>query len=422
MTLSDAPHVQLKYLVRPIAARIEESGPAVPYIGLEDIESHTGNLFDRSANAQRYSSSSVSEPRYGTRFLSGDVLFGKLRPYLGKAWVAEFDGMCTTEALVLRPHSVEPRFLRYFLLSSPVLDSINAAAFGSRMPRADWQFIGRLPVPLSTPSQQSQVADHLDRVTAPLDSLIAEQQHLLKLLDERHRVLITGTVIRGVDSSASLCDSGISWMGAIPAHWKLLKLGHISSVGNGSTPNRGKAEYWTDTGVPWLNSAVVNHDEVVEADQFITPLALRECHLPLVRKGSVLVAMTGQGKTRGKAVVLSIEATINQHLTYISPDRSCLDPWFLRWSLFAAYNYLRSISDDTGGTKGALTCEDIAHIRIPIPPMSEQQIIVAYIASQSVSLKELRGAAEQLIGLLKERRSSLIRAAVVGHVHLEGAA
>ena len=149
---------------------------------------------------------------------------------------------------------------------------------------------------------------------------------------------------RGLDPYVPLRESGIPWLGEIPAHWGIWKIGHFAAVGNGSTPNRDNADYWTEGLIPWLNSSVVNQEEVTEADQFITETAFRECHLPLVKSGSVLVGITGQGKTRGQAVVLSFEATINQHLAFITPKKSVVDPWFLRWALFTAYDFLRSIS------------------------------------------------------------------------------
>jgi type I restriction enzyme S subunit len=165
---------------------------------------------------------------------------------------------------------------------------------------------------------------------------------------------------------------------------------------------------------------VVNPEEVTEADQFITEAAFRECHLPLVKSGSVLVGITGQGKTRGQAVVLSFEATINQHLAFITPKDGVADPWFLRWALFAAYDFLRSISDDAGGTKGALTCEEVGALRMPLPPIDEQHTIVAHIATETAKLDALRSALERTIALLKERRAALIAAAETGRLDVQG--
>ena len=269
-------------------------------------------------------------------------------------------------------------------------------------------------------NQQRTIADYLDRETERLDALIAEKERLLKLLAEKRRALITRAVTRGLDPDAPMRDSGVSWLGRIPGRWGIWKLGHTASIGNGSTPNRNKAAYWTDGRIPWLNSSVVNQSEVTGADQFVTAFAVQECHLPLVKAGSVLIAITGQGKTRGRAVVLSIDSTINQHLAFIQPESFRLRPWFLRWILFAAYDFLRNISDDTGGTKGALTCEQVANLRVPIPPPGEQAAILDHIGVSAGRLDYLRSAAEKTIAIIKERRAALITAAVTGQIDVGG--
>ena len=130
------------------------------------------------------------------------------------------------------------------------------------------------------------------------------------------------------------------------------------------------------------------------------------------------MAITGQGKTRGRAAVLSFDATINQHLAFIHPKQSHLLPWFLKWTLFAAYDFIRSISDDAGGTKGALTCEEVTNLRVPVPPVGEQAGILANIATSVERLDSLRAVANNAISLIKERRSALISAAITGQLEV----
>ncbi len=414
---------RLKYVVSLRRSRVDGAQDDRPYVGLENIESATGRLIGNPAAIVDTTSPSTTEGEsLSNTFERGDVLFGKLRPYLAKAWVAEFAGRCTAELLVMQPVEAEARFLRYVCLWRDFIDAVDASTFGSKMPRADWDFIGNMPVPVPEWPKQRAVADYLDRETARLDALVVAKERVLGLLAEKRRVLITRAVTRGLDPRAPLRDSGIPWLGEIPAHWELWKLGHVALIGNGSTPSRENAEYWQDGTIPWLNSAVVNQEEVTEADQFVTTTARGECHLPLVKAGSVLVGITGQGKTRGQAVVLLLDATINQHLAFITPNASRMAPWFLRWVMFAAYDFLRSISDDAGGTKGALTCEEVANHRVPVPTIGEQQAIVAYIKGATAKLDAVRDATERTVVLLKERRAALIAAAVTGHLGIPEAA
>ena len=331
------------------------------------------------------------------------------------------DLVCGYHLALLHPqdHTIIGPFLFRCLQTRPVQMQLELAATGVTRFGLSKFSIGTLLLPVPPLEVQRSIVMYIDQETAKLDSIISTQEGLLELLAEKHHALITNAVTRGLDHDVNLRNSGASWLGNIPAHWQLWKLGHTATVGNGSTPSRGNAAYWTENGTPWLNSSVVNQDEVETAEQFVTPVAIQDCHLPLVSKGSVLLAITGQGKTRGRAVALSIDATVSQHLVYITPKSSLLNTWFLRWTLLAAYEFLRSISDDTGGTKGALTCEDISSLNVPVPPMHEQQAIVAQIAARFDISRELQGAAERMLTLLRERRSALINAVVMGQIDIE---
>ncbi|MCY2924699.1 MAG: restriction endonuclease subunit S, partial [Planctomycetota bacterium] len=102
-------------------------------------------------------------------------------------------------------------------------------------------------------------------------------------------------------------------------------------------------------------------------------------HLPKVPSGSVLVAITGQGKTRGTSAVLGMEATINQHIAFIMPRVLVASPEFIHLALTAAYLQLRALSEDSGSTKGAITCEDLKRFKIPMPPVPEQEALLNHI-------------------------------------------
>ena len=334
------------------------------------------------------------------------------------------DLVCGYHLALLRPlkQKVAGAFLFRCLQAKPVRVQLELAASGVTRFGVPKSEIGTMRLPVPPLAQQHTIADYLDRETARLDALVAAKERVVGLLAEKRRALITRAVTRGLDPGVRLRDSGIPWLGEIPVHWETWKLRHSASVGNGSTPAAATQRIGPKGTIPWLNSSVVNQHEVTKADQFVTDVALRECHLPLVKSDSVLVAITGQGKTRGQAVVLSFDATINQHLAYVSPDHSRLDPWYLRWTLLSAYEFLRSISDDAGGTKGALTCEDVANVRVLVPPMDEQCAIVAHIANEISKLDELRTATEKTTTLLKERRAALIAVAVTGLIDVESVA
>ena len=265
-------------------------------------------------------------------------------------------------------------------------------------------------------AEQQQIAAFLDWKTSQIDALIAKKQALLQKLKEKRLAVITQAVTKGLNPDAPMRDSGIAWLGKVPAHWGVKRLKFVAHVGNGSTPNREDSAYWDGGTYPWLNSSVVNQEQVTNADQFVTPLALSECHLPRISPPAVLVGITGQGKTRGMATTLLFEATINQHLAYVKPDEAKASVGFLRRVFDMAYAHLRIESENGGSTKGAITCEQIAELPIPVPPLDEQVVISERIDMALAKLARMSDNAKSAITRLTEYRSAIITAATTGKI------
>lgn len=414
-----AQELRLKYCVRKpirngIGVAAEHDDPLWPrYIRITDIAG------PRTLRDDTFMSLPLDQAAEAPLEV-GDILAAAVGATFGKTYLHTKDiGPAAYAGYLVRislKRSFDPRYVAYWTESNYYWDQVNTSVVQSTIQNFSASKYGELRLPVPAFGLQRAIANFLDRETARIDALIVAKERLIGLLAEKRRAFITRAVTRGLDPNVPLRDSGIPWLGAIPAHWELCKLGHLAKIGNGSTPSRENAAYWTEGSIPWLNSSVVNQDEVTEADQFVTPLAFQECHLPLVKSGSVLIAITGQGKTRGMAVVLSFDATINQHIVFITPERFRLDSWFLRWLFLAAYEYLRSISDDVGGTKGAITCEAVNNFRVPVPQLDEQHTIVAHIARETAKLDAVLGATERTIALLKDRRAALIAAAVTGQI------
>jgi type I restriction enzyme S subunit len=280
--------------------------------------------------------------------------------------------------------------------------------------------LDNVELPFPPIDEQIAIAAFLNRETAKIDTLIAEQEKLIALLAEKRQAAISYTVTKGFNPNATMKDSGVAWLGDIPVHWAACPLKLLARIGNGSTPNRDNRDYWADKGFPWLNSSVVNQDEVTEAERFVTELALKECHLPVVMPPAVLVGITGQGKTRGMATRLAFTATVNQHVAFIKPTEGRLAESYLLRVFEAVYLHLRTESEGAGSTKGAITCEQLGNLRIPVPELAEQFAIVSFLEKEVTKLEKLKADSELGIALLKERRAALITAAVTGQIDVRG--
>lgn len=229
-------------------------------------------------------------------------------------------------------------------------------------------------------------------------------------------------MIEGLKPYPEYKESGQKWLGDIPNHWEVWRISRFAKVGNSSTPSRSNMGFWSGGNYPWLNSAHVNRGFIDSSDQFVTSSALRECHLPKVAAGSVLIAITGQGKTRGTSAILEFEATINQHIAYITPRVPVVTSKYLHHSLIAAYSTLRSISDDSGSTKGALTCEDLKRFKLAVLPIDEQERLVEAIATETKVATTAIARTEREIALMQEYRTRLTADLVTGKLDVREAA
>ncbi|MCX6626407.1 MAG: restriction endonuclease subunit S, partial [Candidatus Solibacter sp.] len=367
----------------------------------------------------------VSRARYAQapeiQLRPDDLLMMKDGAAMGKLAYVEFipgPACLNSHLLLFRP--VGGRFLNRFLfyvLGGPSFESyMTQERTGTTFFGISQESIGSFRLALPPVEEQHRILELLNREVTRIDTLIARQERLIELLQEKRQALISHAVTKGLNPSAPMKPSGVEWLGEVPAHWETKPVKLIARIGNGSTPSRDNPGYWEDGNYPWLNSSVVNQEAVTEAQEFVTPLALRECHLPKIVPPAVLMGITGQGRTRGMASTLLFEATINQHVAYLKPYPRQADVGFLRRVFDMSYTLLRSESDGGGSTKGAITCEQIAHLKIPIPPLTEQVAIAAYLDAETTKIDVLVAKVEAAIALMREHRTALISAAVTGKI------
>jgi type I restriction enzyme S subunit len=327
--------------------------------------------------------------------------------------------------VVARPYpDVEPRFFVALFRTSDYMSEIDNCSRGivKDRNRLYWDQFKQILSPCPPPAEQAAIVRFLDWANGRLERAIRAKRKVIALLNEQKQAIIHRAVTRGLDPSVPLKPSGIPWLGDIPQHWELWRISRFARVGNGSTPSRGKPAYWNGGTYPWLNSSQVNRSFIDSADQFVTQTALRECHLPRVPARSVLVAITGQGKTRGMSAMLGMEATINQHTAYITPRVPVASPEYIHLALSAAYLQLRALSEDSGSTKGALTCEDLKRFKLAIPPGPEQEKLFKHLQTTTRSLTTAISRLEREIDLLREYRTRLVADVVTGKLDVREAA
>lgn len=400
--------LRLKYGVNLRRARIDGVESDAPYVGLENIESGTGRFVQRADQIEGENQASVIGDSLCTKFEQGDVLFGKLRPYLAKAWIAEFSGRCSTEILPLEPTKFDAEFLLYVLLSKGFIDTVDQSTFGSKMPRADWDFIGNVSIPCPDGQTQRATSSLLRSATQDIDALIEAKQKLLDLLAEKRRTLVAEAVMRGLDRSAPLRHSGIDWLGDIPAHWEIERSRWLFTERD-ERSEAGEEEMLTVSHITGVTPRSEKDVNMFEAE---TTAGYKLCLVGDLVINTLWAWMGAMGTA-------AIDGIVSPAYNVYSPGTRLLPAYvdaLVRIPVFA--QEVTRYSKGVWSSRLRLYPEGFFETYWPVPPLGEQEQISAHIAEERTKIDKLANATERSITLLQERRGALIAAAVTGQIDI----
>lgn len=326
--------------------------------------------------------------------------------------LSKHKGMITGAYNVARCNTrAVPEYMYYYYLSIDEYKGLKPYYTGLRKVVRTETFMNiQLALP-SFPEQQT-IANYLDKATAKIDTLISKQTKLIELLKEKRQAVISTVVTRGLDSTVAMKDSGVEWLGEIPEHWNLCSLGYVSNIDCGSTPSRNEPTYWKGK-IPWIKTGEVKYSEINYAEEYITEEGLNNSSLRIAKKGTMLMAMYGQGVTRGRVAILGIEATYNQACAAITFSPKIFNK-YAQYFFVAAYSFIRDFGNETSQMN--LNASIIEKIKILTPLADEQQEIVNYLDNKTSKIDSLISKSTKAIDLLKEKRTALISAAVTGKI------
>ena len=397
---------RLKFSTDLINNKISVEDSNLPYLGLEHIESWTGRIIDGEiSNSEGLASS----------FFPGDVLFGKLRPYLAKVHLTQQAGLISSEALVVRSRDeLHAEFLKYYMLSRDFINIVDSSTYGSKMPRASWDFIGNLPILLPEVEEQKIIARFLDFKTEKIDSLISKKKSLLNKLTEKRTTLISQAVTKGLDPSVPMKKSGVAWLGEIPAHWRAIRIKHITPVKRGASPRPiDDPKFFDDDGdFSWVRIA-----DLSASDRYLknTTQRLSELGASLSVKrfpGDLFLSIAG---TVGKPIITNIKCCIHDGFVYF-PDLQESSEFF--YYIFACGQPYLGLGKM--GTQLNLNTDTVGSILVGLPTKDEQLEIVRFLDEKTAKLDEQAEKANRVIDCLNEYRSALITNAVTGKIDVRG--
>ncbi len=399
---------RLKYLARLINDKGLPDGEGAP-INLENIESWTGQLITAEASEKEAPEEEMKQ------FKAGDVLFNKLRPYLAKAYRAGANGVCGGELLVLRPwlENMMSGFLFYRLVSKDFIDVVDGATYGTKMPRASWDFIGGLRIPHPSTEEQEEISGFLDNKTARIDNLIAKKQRMIELLKEERAAVINQAVTKGLDPSVEMKDSGVDWLGEVPSRWKAgkIRFAFVTVSGNGFPDDlQGRSE----GDMPFYKVSDINSSDlyIEAANNYVSFSDIQTNRWNVIPEGSIVLAKIGAALAKNHRKITNTDCLIDNNMMAVTPKD--------KGHCVKYYYYLMSvIKMEWFSNPGAVPSVDLQRFRsffIPNVPPEEQKAIASFLDQKTAQIDGQISREERSIELLKEYRTALISEAVTGKI------
>jgi type I restriction enzyme, S subunit len=400
--------------LNPVKSELALAGDAdVSFVPMDSVGEHGGLRLDE----QRILDDVYTGYTY---FRNGDVVVAKITPCFENGKTALATGLVngvgfgTTELHVLRPSkTLDARFLFYLTVAHDFRSYGEAEMLGAGgQKRVPERFFKDWRAPLPPVDVQKRIACFLDENTVQIDALIEKKQRLLDRLSEKRQAIITQAVTKGLNPSTLMKDSGIDWLGQIPAHWQALPLRRVvKRVVTGRTPSAEAGDFFSNGEIPWFTPGDFNSLRVEKAEKALIPGAFAAGEAILYEANSVL--MVGIGATLGKVAIAEVLCASNQQINAMSigPDAA---PAFVAYFLHGFCAEVKMTA--SGNTLPILNQDKTKAIIVTRPPLPEQEDIAEFLEGKDRELGRIGTKTRQSIALLNERRAALITAAVTGQI------
>ncbi len=303
------------------------------------------------------------------------------------------------------------RFVKLYLVL--LQNSIGYFSSGTTQFNVNADIVKNFDITIPDIESCKKIVLHVEGKLKSINDLIILSNKSISDLKKYKQSIITEAVTKGLNPDAEMKDSGIEWIGSVPIHWMLSKISKVTSSYSGGTPSRNVNNYWENGSIPWVSSGEVSKKLIYESNEYITDLGLRNSSAKMMPKNTVIVALNGQGKTKGSSAILKISASTNQSLVGFICNKELLDYRFLNYVFNASYSYNRSYY--AGGNKReGIAASDLRGKRIPLPPLEEQIIIVNHLEEINNNIDKLILDKTNLIEELENYKKSVIYEYVTG--------
>lgn len=397
--------MRLRYLVNISTekGRISENKH---YVGLENIVSRTGEYTQTEINVDELPND---------RFYKGNILFGKLRPYLKKIWQADFDGVASSEFIIFKDSKLVTRYLYWILFSDSFLEDVNSSTYGTKMPRASWEYIKNIIVTVPSKTEQKKISEFLDSETNKLDKIIASAKKSLELLQEIRKSIIFEVVTKGLDNNVEMKDSGVEWIGWIPDSWKISKFKYEVSTPITDGPHETPELY--EEGIPFASAEAVKNG-IVDL-RYIRGYISEKDHKQFSKKirpqlNDIFIVKSGAGTGRSGIVTTNEVFDIWSPLALIrTKSNNHNQRYFYYFTLSDAYTK-QVESGWSYGTQQNIGMNVLENLYVPVPSKDIQNEIVKYLDYKIGKIDTSIRKTQEIIDLTERTKQSLIYEYVTG--------
>ena len=400
----------------------------IDYIEISDVSQLRGvERFETIAFADAPS-------RARRKLKPGDTLLSTVRTYLkAVAFVDESvaNSVASTGFAVVRPgQRFNPRFLSWVLQSDIFVNEVVSYSVGVSYPAINAVDVANL-IAIQPPLHvQQAIAAHLDRETAKIDTLIAKKRELVAKLKEQRSALISRTVTRGLlpeaakaaglDPNPPMKDSGVEWLGEVPGHWGVKKISHLAVVVRGASPRpAGDERYFNGDFMPWITVADVTKDEHTYLTESYSMLTEEGVGFSRKIESDTLI-LTNSGATLGVPKITKLTGCANDGIVAFPWLSSSISQHFL-YTVFTALTGLLREKIRQGSGQPNLNTDIVKAICVAVPPIDEQEAIVAFVKQKIFGIVTCSDAVETAITRLTEYRAALITAAVTRQLAIASA-
>jgi type I restriction enzyme S subunit len=409
---SDWFEKKLRYLVK-LRGEKSVTTDYKKYVGLENIMSQTGQYVQTGIEVD------LTE---NLTFEVGDILFGKLRPYLRKYWRAEFSGTASSEFVIIKGSSLNLNFLFWAIQSDSFINDVDSSTYGSKMPRASWEYMKniKLPFPESI-EEQTQIADFLDKKVAQLDKVKSLLEEQIKTLEDYRQSLIYETVTKGLDKTVPLKESGIDWIGQIPEGWGITKFKYFLDTNKGLTITK---ESLIEDGIPVINYGQIHskYGKSVNTDRDELPQVSAnylKFKQSLLKPGDFVFADTSEdidGSGNFSTRIDDNGELFAGYHTIKAKLKNALEHdfrYFMHY--FDSLAFRKQVQNKVSGIKVySITQSILQETCLILPSLYEQQQIATFLDKKTEQINQMIAIKKEQIENINKQRQTLIYDYVTG--------